>query len=143
MRRVDSAANLKTSPPSNPPSTTTTTITNTNNADTNTNANFVNDANTHPEDELITAIELREVKCRIGAPSEPHCISDIDYEWTYHWLDAEDLQLAVGLGKIVRAEDLVGGVGAEREEDEEQGGVGRNWRVQEQGRREVEGLGGF
>ncbi|KAH9869878.1 hypothetical protein J1614_006799 [Plenodomus biglobosus] len=145
VRRVDSAANLKTTP-STSPSTTTATATTTNNANANananTNTNSVNDPNRHPEEELITAIELREVKCRIGAPSEPHCISDVDYEWIYHWLDGEDMQLAVGLGKVVRAEDLVGSAGAERKE-EEQGSVGRDWRVQEQGMREIEGLGGF
>ncbi|KAF2247239.1 hypothetical protein BU26DRAFT_403778, partial [Trematosphaeria pertusa] len=57
--------------------------------------------------DAIFGAELRKVRCRVGAPEEPHAIEDIDYSWTYHKLDGlDDLQLAIGLGKVLQAAEL-------------------------------------
>ena len=57
-------------------------------------------------EEILLAVQLLKVKCRIGAPSEPHCVSDLDYEWSYHTLQDDDLQLSIGLGKALRQDEL-------------------------------------
>lgn len=117
VRRVDSASNLNMpTPPATP------------------------NCDEKPQPQSVIAVELREVKCRIGAPSEPHCIADVHYDWSYHRLDDEDedMQLSIGLGKVVKAEDLLGHAGREEETRERAAG---HW-----GRRGpavVEGLGGF
>jgi hypothetical protein len=61
--------------------------------------------NVHSE-ETIFAIELLKVRCHVGTASEPHDLDDIDYEWTYHKLREEGLQLSIGLGKAVQASEL-------------------------------------
>jgi len=56
-------------------------------------------------DDKVLAVELLKVKCRVGEPSEPHCVADLEYNWSYHELDGE-LQLAIGLGKPLEAGEL-------------------------------------
>jgi hypothetical protein len=56
-------------------------------------------------DESVLAVQLLKVKCRVGAKSEPHCVEDLDYRWSYHPLD-DDLQLSIGLGKAILQDDL-------------------------------------
>ncbi|KAF2845692.1 hypothetical protein T440DRAFT_260069 [Plenodomus tracheiphilus IPT5] len=113
VRRVDSASNLDIT--SNSP-----------------------DNHERKSTESIVAVELRQVKCRIGAPSEPHCIADVCYDWSYYKLDDEDMQLSVGLGKVVRTEDIstIEGMGNREGRNEE-----KDWRRGASGK--VEGLGGF
>jgi hypothetical protein len=62
---------------------------------------------TEETNDSVLAVQLLKVKCRVGASSEPHCISDLDYEWSYHSLDDDDdLQLSVGLGKALQQDEL-------------------------------------
>jgi hypothetical protein len=79
------------------------------------------------EEGSILAVQLRKVKCRIGAVDEPHCISDVDYVWSYHLLDDEDedVQLSIGLGKMLDQHewrDLAGIT-----EKQEEGDADHNW----------------
>ena len=41
----------------------------------------------------------------MGRPCEPHSVDDVEFEWSYHALD-EDVQLAIGLGRALRADDV-------------------------------------
>jgi hypothetical protein len=56
-------------------------------------------------DDSVLAVQLLKVKCRVGPKSEPHCVSDLDYRWSYHSLD-DDLQLSIGLGKALQQDDM-------------------------------------
>lgn len=86
VRRVDSASNLG--------------------ADTTITATFGSPKDVEPL-ESILAVELLKVKCRVGSSSEPHCVSDLDYSWSYHALDDEDdIQLSIGLGKALETGEL-------------------------------------
>lgn len=54
------------------------------------------------DDDVIYAIELRKVFCRIGSPEEPQRPSDVGYAYKHYRLQGdEDLQLAVGFGQPV------------------------------------------
>jgi hypothetical protein len=88
VRRVDSAAN----------------ITNSKSMDEVTN-------------DCVFAVELLRVRCRVGAASAPHEIDDVDYVWSYHRLDDEDLQLEIGLGKSLEASELRALAGIVDDED--------------------------
>lgn len=68
-------------------------------------------------DNSILAVELLKVKCRVGASSEPHCVEDLDYTWSYHSLDEEDTQLSIGLGKPLQATELRALAGITSDED--------------------------
>ena len=87
--------------------------------------------------ESILAVKLLKVKCRVGPSSAPHCISDLDYSWSYHTLEEEDLQLSIGLGKAVESSELkaLAGLGAEEENSE------TNWNSNSEA--SEDGLGGF
>lgn len=72
--------------------------------------------------QVIFAIGITKVKCRVGAANEPHSLDDLDYNWSYHPVDDPDMQLSIGLGKAVTAAEwrkLTGIVGEEEEEEEE------------------------
>ena len=72
--------------------------------------------------ESVFAVELMKVACRAGAKDEPHSLEDIDYAWTYHSLDESDLQLSIGLGKLMQPKELRALAGIVINEDfEEQG----------------------
>lgn len=71
--------------------------------------------------ESVLAIGLMKVACHAGAKDEPHSLEDIDYVWTYHILDEPDVQLSIGLGKALKAEDLRALAGIFIDEDLEQG----------------------
>jgi hypothetical protein len=88
-------------------------------------------------DETIFAVELLKVRCRIGAASEPHDLEDIDYDWTYHNLNDEGLQMSIGLGKAVQASDLRAHAHMQDDEDltDQSWGYGSD--------DDEEGLGGF
>ncbi|KAG9191516.1 hypothetical protein G6011_10250 [Alternaria panax] len=71
--------------------------------------------------ECVLAVQLLKVRCRVGAINEPHCISDVNYVWSYHLLeddDEEDLQLSIGLGTAVEEHEwkTLAGVSEKREE---------------------------
>jgi hypothetical protein len=89
-------------------------------------------------EESVFAVELLKVKCLVGSASEPHSVDDVDYEWTYHALEAddEDVQLAIGLGKAVRVEELRRLKGVV----DDDGYDGQSWSY---GSDDEEGLGGF
>ncbi|KAI4643737.1 hypothetical protein J4E93_006749 [Alternaria ventricosa] len=92
------------------------------------------------EEGSVVAVELLKVKCRIGAVTEPHCISDVDYVWSYHALDGEDedLQLSIGLGKPVEEREWKALTGVqERQEDRD---ADRNWSYDYDS---DDGIGGF
>ena len=55
---------------------------------------------------MILAVQLLKIKCRIGAVYEPHSIADLDYQWSYHTLEDNDMQLSIGLGKALEANEL-------------------------------------
>ncbi|KAF2124771.1 hypothetical protein P153DRAFT_370684 [Dothidotthia symphoricarpi CBS 119687] len=62
--------------------------------------------------EIVIAIGLTKVECRVGAANEPHSLDDLHYSWSYHTVDGSDVQLSIGLGKAVGAaewRDIVGG----------------------------------
>jgi hypothetical protein len=87
-------------------------------------------------DESILAIQLLKLKCRVGSPSEPHCISDLDYEWSYHSLeDNDDLQLSIGLGKALETSELRALAGMANQEDSAEGSWSSNY--------SDDGVGGF
>ncbi|KAI4623266.1 hypothetical protein J4E83_004658 [Alternaria metachromatica] len=93
------------------------------------------------EEGSVVAVELLKVKCRIGAVDEPHCISDVDYVWSYHALEGEDedLQLSIGLGKAVDErewKELTGGKDERVERDAD-----HNWSYDYED--SDDGLGGF
>lgn len=71
--------------------------------------------------ESVLAVELMKVACRSGARDEPHSLEDIEYVWTYHTLDEPDMQLSIGLGKVLKAKDLRALAGIVIDEDSEQG----------------------
>lgn len=85
-------------------------------------------------DPPISALELLPVRCRIGSPSEPHTVEDVEYSWTYHKLTDEGLQLSIGLGKAVSK------LGEEEKESRSENGLDLYWSY---GSDEEEGLGGF
>jgi hypothetical protein len=41
----------------------------------------------------------------VGRPCEPHSVDDVEFEWSYHVLD-EDVQLSIGLGRALQADDV-------------------------------------
>ncbi|KAH7066656.1 hypothetical protein BKA63DRAFT_370020, partial [Paraphoma chrysanthemicola] len=62
---------------------------------------------TTTSDDSVCAVQLLKVRARVGSPSAPHSVDDVEYEWSYHVLDGdEDVQLAIGLGRAVREEDV-------------------------------------
>ncbi|KAF2647795.1 hypothetical protein K491DRAFT_699402 [Lophiostoma macrostomum CBS 122681] len=92
--------------------------------------------------DVVSAVEIRKVRCRVGSPAEPHLLEDIGYEWTYHRLDAEGTeQLSIGLGKPLVAADIHGLAGMVGEEDftDESLDGGSDEEVE----REEEGMAGF
>jgi hypothetical protein len=68
-------------------------------------------------DEVVFAVELMKVRCRVGAKDEPHSLEDIDYDWSYHSLDEADSQLSIGLGRELEARELRALAGIVSEED--------------------------
>ncbi|KAI4942556.1 hypothetical protein J4E91_009949 [Alternaria rosae] len=93
------------------------------------------------EEVSVVAVEILKVKCRIGAVNEPHCISDVDYVWSYHALEGEDedLQLSIGLGKAVEEHEWKALTG--RKEEQEEKDANRNWSYDYED--SDDGLGGF
>lgn len=68
--------------------------------------------------EAVLGLELRKVRCHVGSPEEPHALEDIGYSWTYHTLDSDpDLQLSIGLGKMLEAAELRSLTGIVSDED--------------------------
>jgi len=77
-------------------------------------------------EEVIFAVGLKKVRCRVSAANEPHSLDDLDYSWSYHPVDGLDVQLSIGLGKAVMDAEWrkVAGIASEddkEEEDEEDG----------------------
>jgi len=93
------------------------------------------------EEGSVVAVELLKVKCRIGAVNEPHCISDVDYVWSYHALEGEDedLQLSIGLGKPVEEREWKELTGSKEERVERD--ANHNWSYDYED--SDDGLGGF
>ncbi|KAI4681220.1 uncharacterized protein J4E88_005727 [Alternaria novae-zelandiae] len=93
------------------------------------------------EEGSVVAVELLKVKCRIGAVNEPHCISDVDYVWSYHALEGEDedLQLSIGLGKPVEEQEWKELTGSKEERVERD--ADHNWSYDYED--SDDGLGGF
>lgn len=92
-------------------------------------ANSLDGKSKHPSGSIV-AVELLKVKCIVGPSSVPHTLQDLDYQWSYHSLDDEDedVQLSVGLGKPLRADELRSLAGiADEEEEEEEEERGRRW----------------
>ncbi|KAF3043926.1 hypothetical protein E8E11_005786 [Didymella keratinophila] len=85
--------------------------------------------------ESVLAVELMKVACHAGARDEPHSLEDIDYAWTYHALDEPDMQLSIGLGKVLQAKELRALAGIVIEEDLEKGHYDHDF--------DDEGLAGF
>lgn len=87
-------------------------------------------------DDNIFAVELMKVRCRVGPASEPHSVEDIEYEWSYHSLD-DDLQLSIGLGKVLEADELreMAGMASDEEFTDE------SWGSQDED--DEDGIGGF
>jgi hypothetical protein len=78
--------------------------------------------------ECVLAVELRKVKCCVGASSEPHALEDVEFEWSYHGLEDvndedenedDDGQLAIGLGKPLEVDEFrtLAGMPVSRHED--------------------------
>ncbi|KAF2091120.1 hypothetical protein K490DRAFT_54023 [Saccharata proteae CBS 121410] len=67
----------------------------------------------------VVGVEIREVLVRVEMPDRPHEIGDLDYRWTYVKMGEE--QLAVGLGRALGQEEVLGfwDEEDEGEEDEE------------------------
>ncbi|KAI4922887.1 hypothetical protein J4E90_001322 [Alternaria incomplexa] len=93
------------------------------------------------EEGSVVAVELMKVKCRVGAVNEPHCISDVDYVWSYHALEGEDedLQLSIGLGKAVEEREWKELTGSKEERVERD--ADHNWSYDYED--SDDGLGGF
>ncbi|KAH8731659.1 hypothetical protein GQ44DRAFT_336709 [Phaeosphaeriaceae sp. PMI808] len=79
--------------------------------------NIDNDNINEKLEDSIFAVELLKVRCRVGAASEPHSLQDIGYDWSYHSLGDEDLQLSIGLGHALDAAELNRLAGAVAGED--------------------------
>lgn len=86
--------------------------------------------------ELVFAVELMKVACRVGSKEEPHALEDVDYSWTYHALDEPYMQLSIGLGKALQPKELRALAGIFIDEDFEEQGHSDHYT-------ENEGLGGF
>lgn len=95
-----------------------------------------------PLDDVIFAVELLNVKYRVGHVNEPHSIADLEYGWTYYGVEDGGLQLSIGLGKMLGAGELMDLAGMEIEDCEEgvDWGGGVRCAVNEDG---DEGIGGF
>ncbi|KAL1800969.1 hypothetical protein ACET3X_001311 [Alternaria dauci] len=92
--------------------------------------------------ETVLAIQLQKVRCRVGAINEPHCVSDVDYIWSYHLIDddeVDDLQLSIGLGKAIEEREwkALAGVSQKREER----GANHDWSYDYE--ESDDGIGGF
>jgi hypothetical protein len=74
-------------------------------------------AKRNDSNEVIFAVELRKVRCRVGASDEPHSLEDIEFSWSYHSLDEADTQLSIGLGKKLEAKELRALAGIVSDED--------------------------
>lgn len=77
------------------------------------NTNNANNDNS----EVLFAVEFLKVRCRVGPSTEPHRLDDIEYNWSYHQLDNGDLQLSIGLGKHLEADELMTLAGMETEDE--------------------------
>ncbi|KAF1844115.1 uncharacterized protein K460DRAFT_379120 [Cucurbitaria berberidis CBS 394.84] len=89
-------------------------------------------------EEPVLAVELLKVKCLFGAPSAPHSIADLDYEWSYHTIDeGEGLQLSIGLGNPLQATELRALAGISSEEENSEG----DWSSSDSD--SEDGIGGF
>ncbi|KAF2828066.1 hypothetical protein CC86DRAFT_289492 [Ophiobolus disseminans] len=86
--------------------------------------------------ETVFAVELMKVLCHVGPASEPHTVEDLEYEWSYHSL-ADDLQLSIGLGKVLQADELRAIAGMASDEDF----TDHSWDSQDDD--DEDGLGGF
>ncbi|KAL6706035.1 hypothetical protein ACN47E_006137 [Coniothyrium glycines] len=86
--------------------------------------------------ESVLAVELLKVKCRVGSRSEPHCIEDLDYNWSYHPMEG-DLQLSIGLGKPLEASEMRS-LGGFESEDLYEDGSNESWTSGDE-----DGIGGF
>lgn len=73
----------------------------------------INDAS----NEAVFGIQVRKVRCRVGSSEEPHPIDDIGYTWSYHKIDQDGLQLAIGLGDVLKATELRALAGIVDEDD--------------------------
>ncbi|KAH7080907.1 hypothetical protein FB567DRAFT_115611 [Paraphoma chrysanthemicola] len=90
------------------------------------------------DESSVCAVQLRKVRARVGSPSAPHSVDDTEYEWSYHVLDGDaDVQLAIGLGGVVREEDVRRGGGLEADLEHEDVDM-QGWDESED-----DGLGGF
>ncbi|OCK75747.1 hypothetical protein K432DRAFT_385965 [Lepidopterella palustris CBS 459.81] len=54
----------------------------------------------------VFGMDVRRVMARIGRPEEPHTIGDLKAKWVYHKIPDSELQLMVGLGEQVQADEL-------------------------------------
>lgn len=88
------------------------------------------------EEDSISALELRSVRCRVGYASEPHSVDDVEYTWTYHALNDEGLQLSIGLGKAVDGKNVGN---SKKHEDEDVSDESWSYGSDD----DDEGLGGF
>lgn len=88
-------------------------------------------------DEAIFAVELWKVRCRVGLRSEPHGADDVGYAWSYYKLEDSEMQLAIGLGKALKAEEMLALAGMQVEDDE------MSWTSRSDHDGEDEGIGGF
>lgn len=67
---------------------------------------------------VILAVELTKVYCRVGSPDEPQRPSDIGYVYKYYPLQGEEhRQLAVGFGPAVDNQEFKGLVGLSSDSD--------------------------
>lgn len=67
---------------------------------------------------VVFALELRKVFCRIGSPDEPQRPSDIGYVYKHYRLQGEEeLQLAVGLGPVLGADEFINLLGSSSDSD--------------------------
>jgi hypothetical protein len=104
-------------------------------------SNMASPGKSRSEQGFVVAVELLKVKCRIGAVDEPHCISDVDYVWSYHLLDNEEdgLQLSIGLGKPVKEDEWKALAGIAEKQEER--AASHNWSYDYED--SDDGLGGF
>jgi hypothetical protein len=89
-------------------------------------------------DETIFAVELWKVRCRVGLADEPHGLGDIDYAWSYYKLEDSEMQLSIGLGKALRAEEMMALAGMDMEREDEM-----SWDPRSDHNDGDEGIGGF